>query len=522
MAVRFPYRRIPRTPVGSDMSEDGGFIGGQGRAPSSEPPVIDPAILASVNPGIARQMERAGGYNDKTTQPSVVTNPDIPPAITPTIIDPWVGPVVDTRAAAPTTEELGAPPVMVTHDKRGRPQTTIGGADAAERNKAITEAVDAYVPQKEPKWKRYLRLLGLGASMVGGALGHDSETVARATYGLGQNLLNSKLPDENWKRGKQAEAAAETDRALKQRKTAAEIADIESRPDQRRLVQALRKQGLDNAGKRVSDARMKAALEMYYKNDYTPGENKPFDDYLADSGLHNLPARSAAAKWEYKLIDGDLIRVPKSGTGGAENVTYSEESGGGLVNDPSKTADQSITIGDQIFTHLTPREVMLMGGKLYEGEEGRQSRENIAAASQAGQDRRKAMGGGGVKAGAINPTVKGAVGALSRFRALTARIEAQKAYYGKDDHPVVKALYDQRDGLERDMKQLYGNYLELDSNGKPAGLKESAYTPEASTIDLTGQQRSVSAWRKQYPKATAEQEVAWKAKVTAAGGTVIR
>lgn len=511
--VRFPYKR--RDPLSDIVGFNGGNLRDQldGDRTNQSPdrmagvqssyPTIDPAYIPPATP------------SNISTEPAPVIDPAI---LAKTSFNPRIP--VSTEPA----------PIMVRHpgERPGKPtrptrEGMIGEGTAEDANRAYGESVDRHQPKAEPKWKRYLRIAAGVGSIFAGAAAHDPEAVSRAAMATGANLADDKFIDKGWKAREQADVAQQENRYLGRRRAEATIKEIEARPEEKAARERRLQQGVDLRGQSVSNARLAKALEFYHKHDYTPGENPSVDEYLDNSGLHNLAARKATDKWEYKLVDGALLRLPKSGDAEISPATM----GGKSIVAPGEVHDQSVKLPDGTeLPYLTAKEKLAYESGTYQKAEDRKSREKIASNAQAGANTRASMRGG--NGSAINPSVKGAVAALSKFRGMTANIEKQKTYYGTsegpapDSHPAIRALYEQRDGYEADMKRLYGQYIELDSAGKPKGLRDDAMNPSTPQIDLTGQQRSLAGWRKTYPKATKEQEAAWKAKVEAAGGTVIK
>lgn len=475
--VRFPYTK--RQPVTVD--KDGQPLDDaapQTASPISAYPTIDPNPVPPIG------------------TPSVAA-----PAVTPDtpVIDPTLLTRPRTVTSQPVVSQSGQ--VMnedstrlrrVETDKNSRPIANPTIADRDARLNDLADRVDDYVPQKAPKWQRYLKIAAGVGAMFAGAAGHDSRAVAGATHATIANAVDPKLADEMWKRGQQEQVGEQIDSGLKQKKTQAEIADISARPELRRQAAEQKQIGLDLRGQRVGDQKLSEGMSRYNQlKDYDPndpkyaGLKKIFEE---NYGLRNLPVKNDD-KFDIKVVNGQYEWIPKKP---GDVVDVNKPGGGGApLVDPGKVADQTVTIGNQTFTNLTPREAATLRGRAYEGQQNRESRETIAANAQTGATERAGMTGG-MRAGAVNPSVKGSIAALSKFRALSAKIESTKTYYGlKDDSPptadgqsVIKSLYDQRDGLERDMKQLYGQFIELDDKGKPSGLKENIPVSGGQNFDI--------------------------------------
>lgn len=503
------------------------------------------------------QPRRTPSYTDN--DPVVSTPPFIPPPVAPdrddSLVVPPPGPVpVETSAVDPSllsvnTRQIDqrprqvaasirpravnapvieAPPYSIEYED-GRPMRVVTDSTdpdtLMEAQRALKKATDDYIPQKERGWKRYLYPIlryGLGAA----AAGVDRRTGAwnpaaaggGAIVGALEGIFNPRAGNQVWKAQKQAQVNAEMDQTLKQRKEEATISNLEDQPWLRRERLRIQQAGLDTRGQRVDDLRVKNALDYYNKIDYEPGANPSLDKYFAESGLHDLPPRKRDDTYQVVWSGGQLLRVPKR-SGEATAVTV----GGQAVTDPSKVPNQSVTINNVTYDHLTPKEAAILQGRAYEGAQNRASRERVAAQGQAGQDRRTQMNINARQSGVLNPTLRGAIAMISRFRGLTTRIETAKSY---GDQQTADALETERNGLEETMRAVYGDILQNDDKGKPTVLNEAYTNPPdeqtAPAVDLTGQSRSLSEWRKKYPNATVDQEAKWKANVAAAGGTVIK
>ena len=154
-----------------------------------------------------------------------------PPEAGPNVALPLSGSV--DMSMAPT------PPVMIKRSKSGRPESTIGG-DELSRNQAMSEAVDAYEPQKAKGWwGRWLKPVLTGAGL-GFLRGGPGGALGGAAFNAIHSATNPRYQDESWKRRKQGELAGQA-RGIyagqkenrEARKTEAEITDIEARTAER-------------------------------------------------------------------------------------------------------------------------------------------------------------------------------------------------------------------------------------------------------------------------------------------------
>lgn len=500
MALRFPYRKNRE----STLSDITGFNGGNlqdqlDRTYSDGNPGAGFDYSSSAPPVNAEDQQPTQGWKTVPIPVPPVPARDLPPsspiaddaAIATSAVDPAILASLTANARAdaarPVAPSPEPAPIMVRHPgqrpgKSTRPsrEGMIGAGNAEDANRAYGEAVDRYEPKAEPKWRRYLRIAAGVGGMFGGAFAHDSGTAERAALAVGANLADDKFIDKGWKAREQAEVDRQDNRYLGRRKAEATIANIEAMPNERAIRERRLQKGVDLRGQRVGDQKLNEGLSQFNRlKNYDPedpkyaGLRKIFEDTY---GLHDLPAKNDD-KYDLKMVNGEYEWIPKK----PGDVTTVTKDGKALI-DPSRVADHSVKLPDgTVLDHLTPREAAAWEGKVYESAEDRKSRERIAAASQAGQNTRAAMRGpAGSPGGAINASVKGAVVQLSKFRTLTARIEKAKLDYGNiegpapDSHPAIRALYDQRDALERDMKTMYGKYLEMDENGKPKGLRDDA------------------------------------------------
>lgn len=460
-------------------------------------PAIDPALLTRVR---------------TAAPPTSLANSEVPS------VDPASEPIVNTTMGRVDVSDPA--PLMVRKDKSGRPLRTnmIGDGDSEARNRAYGEAVDEYVPKAEPKWKRYLRIAAGVGSMFAGAAARDPETVARAANAVGTNLSDSKYIDKAWKRQQQAEVGKQVAEDLAQKKTEAQIADmgmvpmvIDGKtvmvPRKQAGALAIRQKGVDARGQRVSDQKMSEGLLRFNQlKNYDPtsprdaGLKKIFEE---NYGLHDLPAKNDD-KFDIKMVNGEYEWIPKK----PGEVTTIKKDGQALV-DPSHIADQSVTLPNgTVLSNLTPKEKAAWEGRVYESAEDRKSRERIASQSQAGQDRRQALRGA-----AINSSVKGAFAAISKYRGMSKAISRD---YGTNDdpsgesNPAAKTAIEQRDAYATDMKKMYGQYIELDSNGKPLGLRDDAVqaAPQGLTIEGAVERFKIKHKRVPTAKETANMQAA--------------
>lgn len=446
-------------------------------------PTVDPDYIPPVQPSapVAQEPPAQQPAQDPRLAPyQAPSNSDLPTlpaeAPPPAAIEP-----APTYSNAKTLDEVGAPPVMIDRDKRGRPEGAVGGANAGERDSAMLEAVDQYKPKAEGKLKRWARVAAGFGGIFGGAFARNPQAVAMGAEGVGRGLTNPEFIDQDWKAGEQATLSKRVNDSLNQQRTAATIANLEAQPGIKRRTEARLERGVDIRGQRVSDQKINDGLSRYSAlKEYDPTSpkfaslKKLFEE---NYGLRDLPAKSDD-KFDVRMVNGEYEWIPKK----PGDVVTVKKDGEALV-DPSHRADQTVTLPNgTVLENLTPREKAAWEGKVYESEEDRNSRESIAAASQAGQNRRKLMGGPG-RAGAINPSVRGAVSSLSKYRSMNAAVEKARAYYGNidgpagNDHPAVKALIESRDGFEADMKRMYGDYIQYDEKGKPRGLRDDAVKP---------------------------------------------
>jgi hypothetical protein len=467
----------------------------------------------------------------------VVDDPD--PLMTPTIkeggVDPAILAGINQPTPRPTREPIAPAPTIeepvpsVTYED-GRP-VSVEGPDRLENLRALRRSTEDYIPQKAGGWRRWMQV-GEGAAAAGHR-GNPWEMAGGAIVGLVRSIFDRKGPDRIWKRRRQEEIDKEIDTEYGQRYKDAHIdamrSNIEGKPQtsqSKALAEYLR-------------------LEKFDPNDPNDAGLKA---YFESRGLRNLPKRSKQYRPDIRLVGGQLT-VTDTSIGTAGQSKPATNASGQVITDPSKTPNQSVTIGDTVYSHLTPREAAILQGRVYQGEENRKTRKEegrlnrdnqryIAKQSQSGQDRRNQarIKAAAQRQGVLNASTRGAIIAVSRFRELTTQI-ARAEEYGQTE--TAAALRSQRDGHERTMRAVYGDMLKDDEAGKPTVINEEFLNPadddddpestegeqaatSPSDTDLTGQTRSISQWRRKYPNATPQQEAAWRKNVENAGGKVIK
>lgn len=178
-------------------------------APPPDDPVIDPKLLAAVQPP---------------------TPSNIAPADTPRVPVDNTAPLPPGRTAISAMPE--PPPPMewdpIVTDKRGRPKVSPTAKEAEPGNilEKQLEAVDAYKPKSMPKWQRFLRIaLGAGG-LLAGAAAKDPRAVSMAAEGLGRNIGSGKWIDEQWKREQQAEIGKRLDQTTEREKDKATLEHV--------------------------------------------------------------------------------------------------------------------------------------------------------------------------------------------------------------------------------------------------------------------------------------------------------
>lgn len=353
------------------------------------------------------------GYGEDKKPVPVVAAP--PP--TPIENDPVIDPATLSLINKPTTPIPPEPVDPLIEEMRhapnvtykdGRPDTA-SGPDTLEAQRALQTATNDYIPQKAKGWKRWLPVLANVGAMFGGAIAHDPNTVARATANVGRGVFNPAAADEDWKRQQQAKNAAAIDQTLDQQKAEAQVEELKTRPK-------LAERRVDLQASR--DQALKDQRE--WQRRFQDRKQDTAEDYI-----------------QWKMKNGD--RRATTAEGQMELRSEYQDLWRDFQKERIRQGDERIKQGD----------VRL----------------------EQGQERIDKMGAGG---GAVKASIKGAAAALSRFGSLTTRIEKAKEFYrgAPEGVPVIQALYNERDLLENNMKSQYGDYLKLDQNGKPNGLKE--------------------------------------------------
>lgn len=491
--------------------------------PLSPPPTY-PRFIPDYNPPSNNATVAVEEPVDPVTQP-VIGNTGVDPAILAGINQPTPRPTTEPVTPEPVVEE--SVPSLIYED--GRP-VSAEGPDRLENLRTLRKATEDYIPQKAGGWRRWLPI-SEGAA-AGGRRGQPWEVAGGALVGLIRSIFDRKGQDRIWKKRRQEEIDAEIDRESSQRYKDAHIDAMRS-----------------NIETKPQTAQSKALAEYMRLESFDPNDPKDagLKAYFESRGLKNLPKRSKQYRPDVRLVGGQL-RVTDTSIGTAGQSKLATDASGKVISDPSKTPDQSVTIGDQVYSHLTPREAAILQGRVYQGDENRKTRKEegelnrknqryIAGQSQAGQDRRNQarIKAANQRQGVLNASTRGAIIAVSRFRELTTQI-ARAEEYGQTE--TATALRSQRDGHERTMRAVYGDMLKNDEAGKPTVLneeylnpadegeeedeQEQSASPSPSEVDLTGQSRSLSQWRRKYPNATPQQEAAWRKNVEKAGGKVIK
>jgi len=337
-------------------------------------------------------------------------------------------------SADPDVAAMNAAPAVTYED--GRP-VSAEGPDTLEAQRALQKATGDYIPQKATGWRRWLPVLANVGAMFGGAIAHDPNTVARATYNAARGVFNPKAADEDWKKKHQAEVAAGIDQTLDQRKAEAQVEELKTRPE-------LAKRKVDLQAAR--DQAMQDQRE--WQRRFAENKQNTAEDYI-----------------QWKMKNGD--RRATTAEGQMELRREYQDLWQDFQKERIRQGDERIKQGD----------VRL----------------------EQGQERIDKMGAGG---GAVKASIKGAAAALSRFGSLTTRIEKAKEFYrdAPEGKPVIEALYNERNLLENNMKSQYGDYLTLDQNGKPSGLKEVADSGD-SKLSLDGAIKHFKIINKREPTA---------------------
>lgn len=419
-------------------------------------PTINPDYIPSDNNEVNDEPRKT---HDPVLNPTLETGID--PAILADAHQPTMRPTQPLETPAPPPYEENRTPAVTYED--GRP-VSAEGPDHLEAQRALLKATRDYIPQKATGRRRWHPVAqGAVAGGIGGR-GHPLAFAGGAFAGLIRSLFNRKAADEDWKRRREAEISEGIDEELSDRYREAQIGAMQT-----------------NAELKPETLKSKALAEYMRLDSYDPDDpqHAGLRAYFESRGLFNLPKRSKMYAPDVRLVGGQLV-ITNKGTGKAQNVVNQQT--GATVEDPSKRPTHKVKIGGQVYENLTAREAAILEGRLYQGAQNRASREDIAKKNrdsrekiaregQAGQDRRNTerINATDRRQGVLNPTTRGAILAISRFRTLTTQI-ARAEEFGTPE--TAQALRDQRDGHERMMRSVYGDRILDDDKGKPTVLNE--------------------------------------------------
>ncbi len=433
----------PRVAIESGMGSPT-FVDDQGQLQNSDlqddrgGPAIDPSLIGAWQPPTVQPAD----------QPSTPAQP-LPPASTPRPVAPVDVP--PPAADAVDTASMGAAPVLITHDKYGRPtDQVIGPGSDLDKAKEQLSAVDQYQPKNAHGWHRYVPAL-----LAGWAAGQRTNPnnpfagIGGAVTGALTGQFNPTFADDAWKSARQAALTGQVKNLTEQKRMESQIANANS-------LSAARVQNAQTRAEHEKYVQGNAAIQNIQKEyasrkTYDPNDPTELTDpnsltqRAAKLGI-TLGARNAAQRggftfegkrWEY-------------GPDGKPKPLTNDD--GSVITDPMY--DQRIQdIKDQIRHRGVEEAAAQTRNKIA------QQRLNIAQQNGAGQAK-------------FTTQLNQARQAVNRFNDLTRRAAEAASWGDSMAKQREKALLDERDKLEDQIKGQYGDYIKLDDKDKPSGLRD--------------------------------------------------
>jgi len=413
------------------------------------PPAIDPALRnAAFTPpqpsADYADQQQAQPQSQQPVQPPV---PQQPVVTTPTRVD---------------TSDMGTPPIMVTRDKYGRPSGAIGGEGDINRTQAQISAVAAYKPTKAHGWNRYLPAMQMGAEAGRSAYAKQPgnadlfATAGGALGGLLRGAIDPKATNKQWQANQTSQLNDQLDTQLKQGQQQAQIDNYQSLREQRLANQKYREARDARLAQHQKDVQNNAEinnlLKQYDKLEaFDPNgddaQSKALQEKAVQLGVV-LGPKNPAMKGGFTFDGYRWQRDPKSPTGFSP---LKDDNG-----DPERDEQYEWKLKDT-QDQIHHRKVQEQQGA--QRIQQTQQRIDISKMNAGAQ-------------GQFKTRFNQARTAVSRFNDLTRRAQEQSNYGDTQGRSNAQALLQERDKLEQQIKDQYGDITSLDDKGKPSQLRK--------------------------------------------------
>lgn len=384
---------------------------------------------------------------------------------------PDAGPGGGGQPATAAAMADGPPPNLT--DKRGRPIPNASIADPLERSMEYKDRLSNYVPQKEHGWRRYVAPIlqgwaagqkdnrspwaGLGGAIAGGIRGQVQPT----------------LTDEQWKTSQLKDTQDQIDQHLEQQKTQVGIAAQQSMIKNRTDLEQLRQKRDERQQAHVKDVQNNTAINQIL-SEYGKVQEYDPSDAVELSNPNSLTGRAAKLGMTLRpksraqrggfTFNGMRWEPDRSG-----KFQPLKDDAGNIIEDA--TAQDRL---DEVRRH----------NQVTEGQGAERVKQGWAHVDISKQN------AGAV--GQFKTRFNQARTAVNRFNELTRQAASQDNY---SDPTGVKAraIIQQRDQLEGQIRDQYGDIVMNDDKNKPSQLRKQWSVSQFKTTNPKANMKTAQA-----------------------------